>query len=298
MVWGTVLTFLSVCFGIGCETLCRGCFEFLGCGVGYGVDFCLYASVLDAERCAEGLQWNCNEVLDVRCTSLRNSAVHVAYSREPQSMRHMRPGSTTHAAYTAKVPQPMRHIQPRFRNLCGIYSRVSTIYIMQQYILQKYTKFRLIYFGSVSIADTEAYRHKLVSFSIPQSLHYIKRPRGVCRGARPCAPLGFLTFQCGSPAAGGRSLCIYGRDSQSMRPFGRGLRSPCGYYFPIQNLENISLTRSSQVILPESVPDFRMHLSGLWNKNPPAFRFLCYFSTRERLSRAFKSSCLWRSLVM
>ena len=45
---------LSVCFGVGCETLCRGCFEFLGCGVGYGVDFCLYASVLDVKRCAEG----------------------------------------------------------------------------------------------------------------------------------------------------------------------------------------------------------------------------------------------------
>ena len=27
--------------------------EFLGCGVGYGVDFCLYASVLDVKRCAE-----------------------------------------------------------------------------------------------------------------------------------------------------------------------------------------------------------------------------------------------------
>ena len=43
---------MSVCFGIGCETLCRGGFEFLGCGVGYGVDFCLYASVLDVKRCA------------------------------------------------------------------------------------------------------------------------------------------------------------------------------------------------------------------------------------------------------
>ena len=44
---------MSVCFGVGCETLCRGCFEFLGCGVGYGVDFCLYASVLDVKRCAD-----------------------------------------------------------------------------------------------------------------------------------------------------------------------------------------------------------------------------------------------------
>ena len=27
----------------------------MGCGVGCGVNFCLYASVLDAERCAEGV---------------------------------------------------------------------------------------------------------------------------------------------------------------------------------------------------------------------------------------------------
>ena len=27
----------------------------MGCGVGCGVDFCLYASVLDVERCAEGV---------------------------------------------------------------------------------------------------------------------------------------------------------------------------------------------------------------------------------------------------
>ena len=44
---------MSVCFGVGYETLCRGCFEFLDCGVGCGVDLCLYASVLDVERCAE-----------------------------------------------------------------------------------------------------------------------------------------------------------------------------------------------------------------------------------------------------
>ena len=44
---------------------------------------------------------------------------------------------------------------------------------------------------------------------------------------------------------------------QSMRAFGRGLRSPCGYYFPIQNLENISLTRSS----PSDSPRIRPRLS-------------------------------------
>ena len=68
---------LSVCFGIGCGTLCRG-----GCS----------GTVMRFSTC------------DAR---LRNSAIHVAYSREPQSMRHMR---------------------PRFHNPCGIYSRSSTIY--------------------------------------------------------------------------------------------------------------------------------------------------------------------------
>ena len=109
---------------------------------------------------------------------------------------------------------------------------------------------------------------------------------------------GFLTFQCDLPLRASavhvaysrepQSMRLYDRSSaihaaytagipQSMRAFGRGLRSPCGYYFPIQNLENISLTRSSPSDSPRIRPRLRMHLSGLWNKNPPAFRFLCYF---------------------
>ena len=80
--------------------------------MGYGVDFGLYASVLDVKRCAD-----CCDGTVTRFSTcgarLRNSAVHVAYSREPQYMRH---------------------IQPEFRNLCGIYGGVSAIYIMQQYI--------------------------------------------------------------------------------------------------------------------------------------------------------------------
>ena len=75
-----------------------------------------------------GLQWNCNEVLDVQCTSA-----------EFCSPCGVQPGfrslcgiygrdSAIHTAYTAKVPQSMRHIQPEFRNLCGIYGGVSAIY--------------------------------------------------------------------------------------------------------------------------------------------------------------------------
>ena len=123
---------------------------------------------------------------------LRNSAIHVAYSREPQSMRHMR---------------------PRFHNPCGIYGRVSAIYIMQQYI-----------------ADTEAYRHKLVSFSIPQSLHYIKKAQG-CAEGRGLVPLcGFLTFQCDLPSAGFRSPCGIQQGAAIYAVIRPEFRNPCGIY--------------------------------------------------------------------
>ena len=73
------------------------------------------------------------------------------------------------------------------RNLCGIYSRSSAIYIMQQYIPQKYTKFRLIHFGSVLNCQ---YRSIQAQVSIFQhstiAALYKKRPRGVQRGAALC----------------------------------------------------------------------------------------------------------------
>ena len=189
-------------------------------------------------------------------------------------------GSTTHAAYTAKVPQPMRHIQPEFRNLCGIYGGVSAIYIMQQYILQKYTKFRLIYFGSVLNCQYRSIQAQ-VSFFQHSTIAalYKKRPRGVQRGAALCPFAVFSHFNVIYPLRGAaayvaytarfpQSMRLYGRSSaihaaytagipQSKRPFGRVLRSLCGYYFPIQNLENISLTRSS----PSDSPRIRPRLS-------------------------------------
>lgn len=203
---------------------------------------------------------------------LRNSAVHVAYSRGPQ---------------------PMRHIRPRFHNPCGIYSRSSAIYAVYtagspQSILCNNISYRNIqssvrYISAqCRIADTEAYRYKLASFSIPQSPHYIKKAQG-CAEGRGLVPLcGFLTFQCDpnviyplrdsavhvAYSREPQSMRLYDRSSaihtaytaeipQSMRAFGRGLRSPCGYYFPIQNLENISLTRSS----PSDSPRIRPRLS-------------------------------------
>ena len=56
---------LSVCFGIGCGTLCRG-----------------------------RLPWNCNEVLDVRCTSA-----------EFCSPCGVQQGAAAYAAYAARSPQ-------------------------------------------------------------------------------------------------------------------------------------------------------------------------------------------------
>ena len=135
-----VLRPFSVCFGIGCGTLCRG-----GCS----------GTVMRFSTC------------DAR---LRNSAIHVAYSREPQSMRH---------------------IQPEFRNLCGIYGGVSAIYIMQQYILQKYTKFRLIHFGSVLNCRYRSIQTQVSFFQLSTIAALYKKGPGVCRGARPCAPLRF-----------------------------------------------------------------------------------------------------------
>lgn len=165
------------------------------------------------------------------------------------------------------------------RNLCGIYGGVSAIYIMQQYILQKYTKFRSIYFGSVSNCRYRSIQAQVSFFQLSTIAALYKKGPGVCRGARPCAPLPvFLHSNVIYPLRGPQpyvpysrepqSMRLYDRSSaayaaytakvpQSMRPFGRGLRSPCGYYFPIQNLENISLTRSS----PSDSPRIRPRLS-------------------------------------
>ena len=53
-----------------------------------------------------GLQWNCNEVLDVQCTSA-----------EFCSPCGVQQGAAIHAAYTAGVPQSMRYMRPGLRNL-------------------------------------------------------------------------------------------------------------------------------------------------------------------------------------
>ena len=176
------------------------------------------------------------------------------------------------------------------RNTCGIYSRSSAIYAVYtagspQSILCNNISYRNIqssvgiYFGSVLNCQ---YRSIQAQVSIFQhstiAALYKKRPRGVQRGAALCPFAVFSHSNVIYPLRASavhmaysrepQSMRLYDRSSaihaaytaevpQSMRPFGRGLRSPCGYYFPIQNLENISLTRSS----PSDSPRIRPRLS-------------------------------------
>lgn len=166
------------------------------------------------------LQWNCNEVLDVRCTSA-----------EFCSPCGVQPGAAIYAAYAAEVPQPMRHIQPEFRNLCGIYGGVSAIYIMQQYILQKYTKFRLIHFGSVSNCRYRSIQTQVSFFQHSTIAALYKKGPGVCRGARPCAPLRFSHISMWIyPLRGAAALCAIQPEAAAYAVIRPEFRNPCGIY--------------------------------------------------------------------
>jgi len=139
-------------------------------------------------------------------------------------------GAAIYAAYAAEVPQPMRHIQPEFRNLCGIYGGVSAIYIMQQYILQKYTKFRLIHFGSVSNCRYRSIQTQVSFFQLSTIAALYKKGPGVCRG-RGLVPLcGFLTFQCDLHSAGFRSPCGIQQGAAIYAVIRPEFRNPCGIY--------------------------------------------------------------------
>ena len=135
-----------------------------------------------------------------------------------------------------------------------------------------------MHFGSVLNCQYRSIQVQVSIFQHSTIAALYKKAQG-CAEGRGLVPLcGFLTFQCDLPSAGAaayvpysrepQSMRLYDRSSaayaaytakvpQSMRAFGRGLRSPCGYYFPIQNLENISLTRSS----PSDSPRIRPRLS-------------------------------------
>ena len=116
----------------------------------------------------------------------------------PQSLHYIKKGPGVcrgFLTFQCDLPSAGFHslcaIQPEFRNLCGIYGRVSAIYIMQQYILQKYTKFRLIHFGSVLNYRYRSIQAQVSFFQHSTIAALYKKGLGVCRGARPCAPLRF-----------------------------------------------------------------------------------------------------------
>ena len=67
------------------------------------------------------------------------------------------------------------------RSPCGICGEVSAIYIMQQYILQKYTKFRLIHFGSVSNCRYRSIQTQVSFFQHSTIAALYKKGPGVCR---------------------------------------------------------------------------------------------------------------------
>ena len=108
-------------------------------------------------------------------------------------------GASIYAVYTAGSPQSILCNNISYRNI-----QSSVRYISAQ----------------CRIADTEAYRLKLVSFSIPQSLHYIKKAQG-CAEGRGLVPLcGFLTFQCDP------TLCGVPQSMWHTQP---SFRNTCGY---------------------------------------------------------------------
>ena len=154
--------------------------------------------------------------------------------------------------------------------------RVSAIYIMQQYILQKYTKFRLIHFGSVSNCRYRSIQAQVSFFQHSTIAALYKRPRGCAEGARPCAPFcGFLTFQCdlilcGLPQSmwhtAGSRCGLYDRSSAIHAAYTassaihagiRDLRSPCGYYFPHTKFRKYLINK----VFPSDSPRIRPRLS-------------------------------------
>ena len=162
-------------------------------------------------------------------------------------------GSTTHTAYTAGVPQFMRYIRPGLRNLY-----YATIYPFRN--IQSSVRYIS---AQCRIADTEAYRHKLVSFSFPQSSHYIKKAQGCAEGHGLVPLCGFLTFQCNLPSAGGRSLCAiqpkaaayvpYSRRPQPMRHIRPMFRNPYGIYSRSSAIYAVYTAGSPQSILCNNI---------------------------------------------
>ena len=97
-----------------------------------------------------------------------------------------------------------------------------------------------IYFGSVLNCQYRSIQTQVIIFQRSTIAALYKKGPGVCRGARPCAPLRFSHIPmwstlCGLPqpmwhTAGSRNLCGYTTGvPQSMRHIRSGFRSPCGH---------------------------------------------------------------------
>lgn len=134
---------MSVCFGVGCETLCRG-----GCS-GTVMRFSTCDARLRGYSCFRlpyfGSVLNCQyRSIQVQVSIFQLSTIAALYKKRPRGVQRgsalcpfavfshfnvIYPlrgrslcgiygrGSTTHAAYTAGVPQSMRYIQRGLRNL-------------------------------------------------------------------------------------------------------------------------------------------------------------------------------------
>ena len=134
---------MSVCFGIGCETLCRG-----GCS-GTVMRFSTCDARLRGYSCFRlpyfGSVLNCQyRSIQVQVSIFQLSTIAALYKKRPRGVQrgaalcpfavfshsnviYPLRGAAAYVPYSRR-PQPMRHMRPRFHNPCGIYSRSSTIY--------------------------------------------------------------------------------------------------------------------------------------------------------------------------
>ena len=176
---------MSVCFGIGCGTLCRG-----GCS-GTVMRFSTCDARLRGYSCFRlpyfGSVLNCQyRSIQVQVSIFQLSTIAALYKKRPRGVQRGAALCPFAVFSHSNVIYPLRA-----STVYVPYSRSSAIYIMQQYILQKYKKFRLIHFGSVLNCRYRSIQAQVSIFQLSTIVALYKKGPGVCRGARPCAPLRF-----------------------------------------------------------------------------------------------------------
>ena len=137
----------------------------------------------------------------------QRSTIAALYKKGPGVCRGARPCAPLRFShipmwiYHLRGPQSMWHTA-RSRNLCGIYGRVSAVYAAYtagptQSILCNNISYRniqssvRIYFGSVLNCQCRSIQTQVIIFQRSTIAALYKKGPGVCRGARPCAPLRF-----------------------------------------------------------------------------------------------------------